>query len=127
MSELSRDCLQCHEPFVFDPQFYEEQGWERPNRCDSCRAARRVARAAEDDAGGEWLRCQACGSPFLFSVTDEKFHADRGVTTSRNAAARAESLGACLRDPRKVDPCPHCRVLHVEQERCTRRYLPRLG
>ncbi len=68
------DCVDCGQQFVFsggEKRFYETKGFQnKPNRCQSCRAARKQSRAQNSEggaAGGQRIRemftatCSNCG------------------------------------------------------------------
>jgi CxxC-x17-CxxC domain-containing protein len=54
MSDRTLTCRDCGNTFTFtagEQAFYQERGYSEPQRCPSCRAARKAARAASGDYG----------------------------------------------------------------------------
>jgi len=56
MSDRTLTCRDCGQPFTFtagEQAFYQERGYSEPQRCPSCRAARKAQRASEGyESGG---------------------------------------------------------------------------
>jgi CxxC-x17-CxxC domain-containing protein len=53
MSDKTLTCRDCGQPFTFtagEQAFYQERGFSEPQRCPSCRAARKAQRSS--DSGG---------------------------------------------------------------------------
>ena len=55
MSDRTLTCRDCGQAFTFtagEQAFYQERGYTEPQRCSSCRAARKAQRAGGDSYGG---------------------------------------------------------------------------
>ena len=90
MTDKTLTCRECEQPFTFtagEQAFYQERGYTEPQRCASCRAARKAQRAGGSDGsyrssssgdGGHFASsprqlypavCSSCGTetevPFL--------------------------------------------------------------
>jgi CxxC-x17-CxxC domain-containing protein len=55
MSDRTLTCRDCGQPFTFtagEQAFYTERGYSEPQRCPSCRAARKAQRSDDSYGGG---------------------------------------------------------------------------
>jgi Probable zinc-ribbon domain len=53
---LTRVCIRCYKPFILTAntqQWFGEKRMHLPNRCGSCRAMRKAARAAQAQTEGD--------------------------------------------------------------------------
>lgn len=104
---IHRDCLDCGRQYTITPgeqEFYARmsgthgRAWKLPFRCEPCRRARRrgantVRNTTNEDIA---LHCVRCGSPFIFSVSDQSYYLSMGFQQPRRCAS-------CRRTP-DADP-----------------------
>jgi hypothetical protein len=88
-------CATCSESFVWtrdDQLRWAERGWVPPKRCPGCQSRRRAAIEAyarreavpkQDHYETVGLRCISCGATYEFTSGEQRFMADRGLSTPR--------------------------------------------
>jgi CxxC-x17-CxxC domain-containing protein len=115
MTDKSITCRECGQPFTFtagEQAFYQERGYTEPQRCASCRAARKAQQAAQGfDRGGASSRGGYSGSGGGYSSGSRQLYpavcSSCGVETEVPFPPRGDKpvyCRACFQEKRATAP-----------------------